>query len=58
MIFFGGSRPSAVRMSRWGLPGPAGTFRQTTEPGKPQRDILTALGLDPPKKIIEISPKP
>ena len=38
--------------------GPAGTFQQTTEPGKPQRDILTALGLDPPKKIIEISPKP
>ena len=38
--------------------GPAGTFRQTTEPGKPQRDILTALGLDPPKKIIEISPNP
>ena len=38
--------------------GPAGTFRQTTEPGKPQRDILTALGLDPPKKIIEITPKP
>ena len=26
--------------------------------GKPQRDILTALGLDPPKKIIEISPEP
>ena len=26
--------------------------------GKPQRDILTALGLDPPKKIIEIIPKP
>ena len=38
--------------------GPARTFRQTTEPGKPQRDILTALGLDPPKKIIEITPKP
>jgi hypothetical protein len=38
--------------------GPAGTFRQTTEPGKAQRDVLTALGLDPPKKIIEISPKP
>jgi hypothetical protein len=37
--------------------GPAGTFRQTTEPTKPQRDALTALGLDPPKKIIEISPK-
>jgi transposase len=37
--------------------GPAGTFRQTTEPTKPQRDVLTALGLDPPKRIIEISPK-
>ena len=38
--------------------GPAGTFRQTTEPSKPQRDVLAALGLDPPKKIIEITPKP
>ena len=38
--------------------GPAGTFRQTTEPTKPQRDVLKALRLDPPKKIIEISPKP
>ena len=27
--------------------GPAGTFRQTTEPTKPQRDILTALGPGP-----------
>jgi hypothetical protein len=38
--------------------GPAGTFRQTTEPSKPQRDVLAALGIDPPKKIIEISPAP
>ena len=38
--------------------GPAGTFRQITEPSKPQRDVLAALGLDPPKKIIEISAKP
>ena len=38
--------------------GPAGTFRQTTEPAKSQRDVLTALGLDPPKKIIEISATP
>jgi hypothetical protein len=38
--------------------GPAGTFRQTTEPSKPQRDILAALGIDPPKKIIQISPAP
>ena len=38
--------------------GPAWTFRQITEPSKPQRDVLAALGLDPPKKIIEISAKP
>jgi hypothetical protein len=38
--------------------GPAGTFRQTTGPSKPQRDVLAALGIDPPKKIIEISPAP
>jgi hypothetical protein len=35
--------------------GPAGTFRQTTELTKPQRDLFTALGIDPPKKIIEIT---
>jgi Transposase DDE domain len=33
--------------------GPAGTFRQTTEPTKTQRDLFTALNLDPPRKIIE-----
>jgi hypothetical protein len=38
--------------------GPAGTFRQTTEPSKPQRDVLAALGLDPPRKIIQITPAP
>lgn len=31
--------------------GPAGTFRQATEPTKPQRDLLTALQIDPPKRI-------
>ena len=36
--------------------GPAGTFRQTTEPTKPQRDAYAALKIDPPKKIIEIVP--
>jgi DDE family transposase len=36
--------------------GPAGAFRQTTEPSKPQRDVLAALGLDPPRKIIQITP--
>lgn len=35
--------------------GPAGTFRQTTELTKPQRDLFTALALEPPKKIIEIA---
>jgi Transposase DDE domain len=35
--------------------GPAGTFRQTTELTKPQRDLYSALNLDPPKKIIEIT---
>jgi hypothetical protein len=38
--------------------GPAGTFRQTTEPSKPQRDVLAALGLDPPKKITGITATP
>jgi hypothetical protein len=37
--------------------GTAGTFRQTTTPTKPQLDLLAALGTDPPKKIIEITPK-
>lgn len=35
--------------------GTADTFRATTELTKPQRDLLTALAIDPPKKIIEIT---
>jgi hypothetical protein len=35
--------------------GSAGTFRRTTELTKPQRDLFTALDLDPPKKIIELT---
>jgi hypothetical protein len=35
--------------------GPAGTFRQTTELTKTQRDLPTALKLEPPKKIIELT---
>ena len=35
--------------------GTAGTFRQTTELTKPQRDLLTALRLEPPTKIIELT---
>jgi hypothetical protein len=36
--------------------GPAGTFRQRTELTTAQHDILTKLGIDPPKKIIELGP--
>jgi hypothetical protein len=35
--------------------GPAGTFRQNTELTKSQRDLFTALKLDPPNKIIELT---
>jgi hypothetical protein len=35
--------------------GPAGTFRATTELTKPQHALYSALSIDPPKKIIEIS---
>jgi transposase len=35
--------------------GPAGRFRQRTELTAAQRDILTALRIDPPKKIIELA---
>jgi hypothetical protein len=38
--------------------GPAGTFRQRTELTTAQRDILAKLGVDPPKKIIELGPPP
>jgi len=36
--------------------GPAGTFRQITDPTKPQLDLYTRLDLPLPKKIIEITP--
>jgi DDE family transposase len=35
--------------------GAGGTLRQTTELSKPQRDLLAALDITPPKKIIEIT---
>jgi transposase len=35
--------------------GPTGTFRQTTETTKAQRDLFAALDLTPPKKIIEVT---
>jgi transposase len=36
--------------------GPDGTFRQTTQPTKPQIDIYAQLDLPLPNKIIEITP--
>jgi Transposase DDE domain len=36
--------------------GPAGTFRQTTELTKPQRDLFAALNVDPPKRILDLTP--
>lgn len=35
--------------------GPAGTFRQSTDLTKAQRDIFTALNVTPPKKIIDLN---
>jgi transposase len=37
--------------------GPAGTFRQRTELSAAQRTILNKLGIDPPKKIIDLAPQ-
>jgi hypothetical protein len=38
--------------------GPAGTYRQRTEIAKPSRDLLSRLGIDPPRKIHELTPPP
>ena len=36
--------------------GPVGTFRQRTELTKPARDLLAKLGIDPPRKIRDLTP--
>jgi Transposase DDE domain len=46
-------RAELQRLQAATFTGPAGTYRQTTEPTKPQRDILTALNIPTPKKVIE-----
>lgn len=38
--------------------GPAGRFRQRTELSTAQRDILDKLGVDAPKKIVELGLPP
>ena len=51
-------RDDLQRTARRHLQGPAGTFRQRTELTTAQRDILAKLGVDAPKKIIELGPPP
>lgn len=48
-------RTELQRMQAATFTGSAGTYRQTTETTKPQRDILTALDLPAPKKVIELT---
>jgi AcrR family transcriptional regulator len=48
-------RTELQRLQAATFTGPAGTYRQTTEPTKPQRDILTALDIPTPKKVIELT---
>jgi len=47
-------RAELQRLQAATFTGPAGTYRQTSEPTKPQRDILTALDIPAPKKVIEL----
>ncbi|WP_432824727.1 IS1634 family transposase [Dactylosporangium sp. CA-092794] len=44
-------RTEADRLHAVTFTGPAGTFRQTTELTKTQRDLFTALAIDPPKRV-------
>ena len=44
-------RTEASRLHAVTFTGPAGIFRQATELTKPQRDLFTALAIDPPKRI-------
>jgi hypothetical protein len=55
---WGKARAELQRMHAVTWSGPAGTFRQATDPTKPQRDIYMALSLDLPRKIIAIEPAP
>jgi len=48
-------RPTLQRLHLVTFTGPAGTFRQTTELTKPQRDLYSALALEAPKKILEVT---
>jgi len=49
-------RTEAQRLHAVTFTGPAGTFRQTTELTKPQRDLLTALAIETPKRVQDATP--
>ena len=49
-------RAEAQRLHAVTFTGPAGTFRQTTELTKPQRDLLTALAIEQPKRVQDATP--
>lgn len=49
-------RTHAQRLHAVTFTGPAGQFRQSTELTKPQRDMYTALAIEPPKRVQDASP--
>jgi hypothetical protein len=48
-------RTEAGRLHAVTFTGPSGTFRQATELTKPQRDLFTALAIDPPRRIQQVA---
>jgi Transposase DDE domain len=51
-------RTEASRVHAVTFTGPAGTFRQVTELTKLQRDLFTALAIDPPKRVQDLTATP
>ena len=49
-------RAEVQRLHAVTFTGPAGTFRQSTELSRTQRDLFAALGVDPPRRILDITP--
>ena len=51
-------RPELQRIHIGTFTGPAGTFRQRTDIPKTARDLLTAMNIDAPRKIHELTTTP
>jgi hypothetical protein len=49
-------RAEAQRVHAVTFTGSAGTFRKTTQLSKTQRDLFVALGVEPPRTILDITP--